>query len=512
MRRALAEAGGQAGVIQSGGGINEVFGAGCVNANARLLQHCQRRTTTQAPGIPMADRPSGTNSQRTLAAIVFTDAVSFSARMQKDEVGTLRILQRDFGEMRRICAEHEGAVLKTTGDGLLMTFSSAVHAVACALAMQRQFAAEAKEELASKILLHRIGIHIGDIIVQDQDVMGDGVNIAARLQAEAEPGGICISQTVYDVVKNKIELQAVHLGPRDLKNISQAIPVYRLLLEAQGLQSGASRPPIPVPTAQPAPKAGGNRTLLVVGAVAVLAVVFAAGLFLSRRPESAVQAEGVKTPAVTPAVQPAVVQSAPPATTPTAAVPTAPAQPAPGPVNDQARRRELAQARTQFLEKYDFAGLAKSIQDNGEAAAGRGNVQVMLVAAEQMAAMKVWLEATLRRYTRQNPLLVSDVSGANQPETRVFLDSQGKLIFILGNAIQPRDWSATTPLAMGNIIVSAIRDARPAAPREVVQGAMAFARNYTLPGMEAIVVPLLPAGTQPRGGRAAGNNLPARGR
>ncbi len=269
---------------------------------------------------------------------------------------------------------------------------------------------------------------------------------------------------------------------------------------------------MPVPTAQPAPKAGGNRTLLVVGAVAVLAVVFAAGLFLSRRPESAVQAEGAKTPAVTPAVQPAVVQSAPPTTTPTAAVPTAPAQPAPGPVNDQARRRELAQARTQFLEKYDFAGLAKSIQDNGEAAAGRGNVQVMLIAAEQMAALKVWLEATLRRYTKQNPLVVPDISGANQPETRVFLAPEGKLIFILGNAIQPRDWSETTPLMMGNIIVSALRDARPAAPREVVQGAMAFARNYTLPGMEAIVVPLLPAGAQPRGGRAAGNNLPARGR
>jgi hypothetical protein len=411
--------------------------------------------------------------------------------------------------MRRICAEHEGAVLKTTGDGLLMTFSSAVHAVACALAMQRQFAAEVKELTASKFLLHRIGIHIGDTIVQDQDVMGDGVNIAARLQAEAEPGGICISQTVYDVVKNKIELQAVHLGPRDLKNISQAIPVYRFLLEAQALQPGASRPPMPVPSSQPVSKAGASRTLLIVGAIAVLAVVFAAGLLLSRRPESGVAPETAKT---APAAQPAVGQSTPPATAPTAAAPVAPAQAAPGAVNDQARRRELAQARTQFLEKYDFAGLAKSIQDNGEAAAGRGNAQVMLIAAEQMAAMKVWLESTLRRYTRQAPLVVPDVSWANQPETRVFLAADGKRIFIMGNAIQPRDWAATPPLAMGNIIVSAIRDARPAAPREAVQGAMAFARNYTLPGMEAIVVLLLPAGTQPRGGRAAGNNLPARGR
>lgn len=448
----------------------------------------------------MADPTSGTPSQRTLAAIVFTDAVSFSARMQKDEVGTLKILQRDFAEMRRICAEHEGSVLKTTGDGLLMTFNSAVHAVACALAMQRQFAAEVKELSASQFLLHRIGIHIGDIIVQDQDVMGDGVNIASRLQAEAEPGGICISQTVYDVVKNKIELQAVHLGPRDLKNISQAIPVYRLLLEAQVLQAGASRPPMPVPSAKPA-----SKTLLVVGAVAVLAIVFAAGIFISRRPGGGAESGGTKAAAAAPAVPPAVAQSTAPAV-------AAPSPAAPGPATDQARRRELAQARTQYLDKYDFAGLAKSIQENGDAAAGRGNAQVMLVAAEQMAAMKAWLEGTLRRYNRQNPLLVPDVSGANQPEMRVFLAADGKLIFIAGNAIQPRDWLATPPLAMGNIIVSALRDSRPAAAREVVQGALAFARNYNLTGMQTVVEALLPPGQQPRGGRAAGNNQPARGR
>src|SRR5476649_1049041 len=94
---------------------------------------------TQA--TPTPGRPS---NQRTLAAIVFTDVVSFSARMQADELGTLKLLNRDFAEMRRICTEHEGAVLKTTGDGLLLTFTSAVQAVACSLAMQRQFAGEAK--------------------------------------------------------------------------------------------------------------------------------------------------------------------------------------------------------------------------------------------------------------------------------------------------------------------------------------------------------------------------------
>src|SRR4051812_301598 len=188
------------------------------------------------------DNPLGTKSpltrgQRSLAAIVFTDVVSFSARMQTDEETTLELLKRDFDAMRDICTQHQGSVLKTTGDGLLLYFSSAVQAVACALAMQRFFAEQAKTRPPSQSLVHRLGIHLGDVFVNDQDVMGDGVNIAARLQAEAEPGGICISQTVYDVVKNKLALHVTRLGPRELKNISQHIPIYKLLLEASVIES-----------------------------------------------------------------------------------------------------------------------------------------------------------------------------------------------------------------------------------------------------------------------------------
>src|ERR1019366_8950737 len=191
---------------------------------------------------PDKPAPGTSPGQRTLAAIVFTDVVSFSARMHSDEVGTLRLLQRDFAEMRRLCADFEGQVLKTTGDGLLLTFTSAVQAVACALAMQRQFAAEAKGQPSQGgALQHRIGIHLGDVLVQDQDVMGDGVNIASRLQAEAEPGGICISQTVYDVVKNKLEMNVVSLGARELKNITHAMPVYQLLLDAQAMDASGKR-------------------------------------------------------------------------------------------------------------------------------------------------------------------------------------------------------------------------------------------------------------------------------
>src|SRR6478736_2831354 len=220
------------------------------------------------PSLPLPPKSSGPG-QRSLAAIVFTDTVSFSARMQADEVTTLRLLERDFEAIREICKQHNGSVLKTTGDGLLLYFSSAVQAVAGALAMQRAFAEKARTQPAEECLTHRVGIHLGDIFVNDQDVMGDGVNIAARLQAEAEPGGICISQTVYDVVRNKLELHVTRLGARELKNISQSIPIYKLLLEAQAMKHIEPEPEPEEPAATPR-RLSRTQKLILVGVVAVL--------------------------------------------------------------------------------------------------------------------------------------------------------------------------------------------------------------------------------------------------
>jgi class 3 adenylate cyclase len=173
-------------------------------------------------------------SRRALAAIVFTDTAGSSTLMGENEEKTLKLMQRDFELMTRLCNEHAGKVLKSTGDGLLMYFESAVQAVACALQVQHGIMEQARKLPADQVLMHRIGIHLGDVFVSETDVMGDGVNIAARLQTEAEPGGICISQTVYDVVKNRLAVQATYLGPRELKNIKDAIPVYQILLDAAG--------------------------------------------------------------------------------------------------------------------------------------------------------------------------------------------------------------------------------------------------------------------------------------
>ena len=439
------------------------------------------------PPPPPGSVPSST-SQRTLAAIVFTDVVGFSARMHRDEVGTLKLLDRDFAEMRTLCAEHEGSVLKTTGDGLLLTFSSAVQAVACALAMQRQFAAEAKESPGSGGLQHRIGIHLGDILVQNQDVMGDGVNIASRLQAEAEPGGICISQTVYDVVKNKVEMQVVSLGARELKNISSAMPVYRILLEAAMSASG-SRPPMPATTSVTAPAPSSTRRRLVIASslAAALVLLFAIVLLVNHgaKPETPVVA-AVTPPAPTTAPAPAPSTTA----TPTANRPAAETSAAMTDDEFQReftrRREQMQQMRTQYLDKYDFEGFIRALgSEKGEASVSRGSGQMILRSAEQMLKLREWLEYTLSHYGRQRPLLVHDLSGDATKDTRVFMDPYKKFIFFENGRVKPADWAELKPAVVGSIIMSALRDTKPAPNlREAVMGAQAFGQFYNLPAMK----------------------------
>ena len=172
--------------------------------------------------------PDKSQGQRTLAAIILTDAVGFSARMSRDEEDTLNLIHRDLRLMESLCRNFEGRVIKSTGDGLLMCFSSAVQAVNCSLAMQRQLTEIYQAIAPEQRLEHRIGVHLGDVFFKDDDVMGNGVNIAARLQTEAHPGGICISQIVYDVVKSRVELNADYAGPLQLKNIQDPQPAYHI--------------------------------------------------------------------------------------------------------------------------------------------------------------------------------------------------------------------------------------------------------------------------------------------
>ena len=169
-------------------------------------------------------QPSLQNQQRVLAAIVVTDAVGFSAQMSADEERALAIINRDLKQIAGLCNVFKGQVLKSTGDGLLMCFFSAAQAVACALNIQKKLRGDSKRDSFD----HRIGIHLGDVYINNSDVMGNGVNIAARLESFAAPGEICVSQVVYDVVKSRLDLNATFLGPLNLKNIQESVPAYQL--------------------------------------------------------------------------------------------------------------------------------------------------------------------------------------------------------------------------------------------------------------------------------------------
>jgi len=167
---------------------------------------------------------------RRIAAILAADVVGYSRLVGDDEEGTLarlRALRRDRVDPK--IAEHRGRIVNTTGDGLLVEFASAIDAVRCALAVQRSMAAEAGEPPERQIQF-RVGINVGDVLADGDDILGDSVNIAARLEAIAEAGGICLSAAAYEQVRGKIELAVVDIGEQDLKNIARPLRTYRAVL------------------------------------------------------------------------------------------------------------------------------------------------------------------------------------------------------------------------------------------------------------------------------------------
>src|SRR5262249_49382823 len=157
------------------------------------------------------------------------DVAGYSRLMGQDETGTLtrlRVLRRELIDPE--IAEHKGRIVKTTGDGLLVEFASVVEAVACAVAIQRATGERNDEIPADQRIEFRIGINLGDVIVEEGDIYGDGVNIAARLEALAEPGGICVSRVVHDQVRDKLNLAFEDLGEQQVKNIARPVHVWCL--------------------------------------------------------------------------------------------------------------------------------------------------------------------------------------------------------------------------------------------------------------------------------------------
>ena len=165
---------------------------------------------------------------RRLAAILAADIVGYSRLMGEDETGTARAVREHREAARPIVGDHDGRIVKTTGDGLLLEFPSVVAAVECAIAIQTLMVERNADTPEDKRILYRIGVNLGDVLIEGDDILGDGVNIAARLEGHCEPGGVLISGTAYDHVRGKIDAHFVDLGDKDLKNVARPVRVYAL--------------------------------------------------------------------------------------------------------------------------------------------------------------------------------------------------------------------------------------------------------------------------------------------
>jgi len=178
---------------------------------------------------------------RRLSAIVAADVAGYSRLMGLDETGTARILREHRVIADAVVAKHGGRIVKTTGDGLLIEFPSVVDAVECAVAVQTVMAERNEGVPQDRRMLFRIGINLGDILIEGDDILGDGVNVAARLEGIAEPGGIYISSSAYDQVRGKIDVEFTDLGEQSLKNIARPVRTYAVMRNGLGLnkQNGA---------------------------------------------------------------------------------------------------------------------------------------------------------------------------------------------------------------------------------------------------------------------------------
>src|SRR5829696_4799208 len=185
--------------------------------------------------------------ERRLAAIFAADVAGYSRLMEQDEVGTLQALTACRLTMDRLIVEHGGRIANTAGDSVLAEFSSAVEAVQCAVGVQHALALASQKTPEERRVLFRIGVHVGDVMVRDGDLLGDGVNIAARLESLADPGGVCLSEVAYGYVRKAVPLDFTDLGPQKVKNIEEPIRAYALKVHSLTAVGTGHAKPLPLP-------------------------------------------------------------------------------------------------------------------------------------------------------------------------------------------------------------------------------------------------------------------------
>lgn len=406
---------------------------------------------------------------RMLAAIVFTDVVGYSVLAGQDEAKAISLFRRDYDIIAATCAEYEGQVLKNTGDGLLLCFTSAVQAVNCSIKVQQLLHDQAQHLPKGDVLQHRIGVHLGDVVLMPDDVIGDGVNIANRIQNEARPGGIAMSQTVYDVVRNKVKLNATSLGVRNLKHIVEpvtvwAIPPIGTLAQSPYLSNTPAQEQMmgeSISTFEE-PKADGAKGVLYAILAAVLLLV-PIGMFLylrsqpappkpplvvttdpkaeldpSKTPEDTQKADDKKVDEPTKDEKTEPKQADPPQLEPDkngeveVEMPTEQEE---APLKDLfAKDVDLSKTMSAFRQKYDFEGAARWLEDQGytEAMAGKLLGDRFI----ELGKFKAWLESQIAFATQTDPLIIMRPSG----ETRIYANEDTSI------AVQTSAGTTTTQL------------------------------------------------------------------
>ncbi|MHC4244913.1 MAG: adenylate/guanylate cyclase domain-containing protein, partial [Planctomycetota bacterium] len=215
--------------------------------------------------------------KRKLTAILSADVVEYSRLMGEDEEATVRTITSYREVLTTLIQQHNGKVLDSPGDNLLAEFVSVVDAVQCAVAVQKEIKARNDELPENRRMQFRIGINLGDVIQEEDRIYGDGVNIAARLEGLAEPGGICVSKTAFDHIESKLPYGYEYLGDQTVKNIAKPVGAYRVLMDPRVTVAGKPVDEKPAPV---------KRKAILAGAVAVLVLAVAVGIwqFYVRRP------------------------------------------------------------------------------------------------------------------------------------------------------------------------------------------------------------------------------------
>ena len=404
--------------------------------------------------------------QRNLAAIVFTDTVGFSAKMNQDEEHTLQLVSRDLDYMRASCEAFGGQVLKSTGDGLLMLFNSAVQAVACSLEIQRGFHKRNLEADKADVLTHRIGIHLGDVFQHDGDVMGDGVNIAARLQAQAVPGGICLSNLVFEVVNNRLPFYVNDLGARKLKNIGRVTAYQISPMETQpgGIRIGWYRY---------RPWAWRAFWLVIILSLIALAYFVGVNQLKKQRARKAAQMHSSTASPSTNTnfnvVAPAPVSTNPAPVSSTVALPSKPSL-------EVATQAQFDLAEYNNMRRYDFEGMQNWISTHDWP--GK-NTSQLNETCRQLKHLFNWAYGELNKHSASNPLVV-----VNKAKTISFWPAPFDGITIKNEEQQrtvPRGQVA--PLAMVAVISQSIKEVNfgdPEQKAELQKELQLFIRTYQI--------------------------------